>query len=72
MCCWFRHMFHKASPPGSSDSYVLPAMLPVLSSTPGSTRWAGPELGQHTEEVLTQVLGMRQEHIKELRAKGAI
>jgi crotonobetainyl-CoA:carnitine CoA-transferase CaiB-like acyl-CoA transferase len=65
-------MFHKATPPGSADTYVLPAMLPVLSKTPGSTRWAGPELGQHTEEVLTQELGMTKEQIEALRAKGAI
>ena len=29
----------------------MPAMLPVLSATPGSTRWAGPDLGEHTDEV---------------------
>jgi len=33
-----RGMFHKASPPGGGRAMTLPAMLPVLSKTPGSTR----------------------------------
>jgi formyl-CoA transferase len=30
----------------------LPAVVPKLSATPGGTRWLGPELGEHTVEVL--------------------
>ena len=30
---------------------TLPAMVPVLSATPGATLWAGPALGEHTDEV---------------------
>jgi crotonobetainyl-CoA:carnitine CoA-transferase CaiB-like acyl-CoA transferase len=33
----------------------LPAISPKLSETPGSTKWLGPELGAHTEEVLSQL-----------------
>jgi formyl-CoA transferase len=33
----------------------LPAISPKLSETPGSTKWLGPELGAHTEEVLLQL-----------------
>eukprot|EP00955_Chlamydomonas_euryale_P075336 362289-Chlamydomonas_euryale.AAC.11 len=57
---------------GSATGYVVPAMLPVLSETPGSTRWAGPELGQHTDAVLAAELGMGGAELAELRAKGAI
>ena len=32
--------------------------FPKLSDTPGEVRWAGPELGEHTDEVLTDVLGL--------------
>lgn len=47
--------------------------LPVrLSETPGSIREPAPELGQHTEEVLLDVLGYDWERITELRKKGAI
>ena len=47
-------------------------MLPVLGGTPGSTRWAGPELGQHTDEVLREELGMDEAEIAALRERGAI
>jgi len=30
----------------------LPGIVPKLSDTPGDIDWVGPELGQHTEEVL--------------------
>lgn len=33
----------------------LPAISPKLSETPGETKWLGPELGEHTEEVLSQL-----------------
>ncbi len=35
-------------------------------------RWAGPELGEHTEAVLTEELGYSQEKIQALRDIGAI
>ncbi len=47
--------------------------LPVgLSKTPGSVRTLGPELGQHTEEVLTETLGYTWEQVVELKEQGAI
>jgi crotonobetainyl-CoA:carnitine CoA-transferase CaiB-like acyl-CoA transferase len=54
------------------EEFTLPAMLPVMGSTPGSTRWAGPELGQHTEEVLRDELGLAADEIQRLRDCGAI
>jgi hypothetical protein len=66
---------------GSSDSsaadigsreVVMPAILPVMSSTPGSTRWAGAALGHHTEEVLRGELGLADAEITRLRGLGAI
>jgi crotonobetainyl-CoA:carnitine CoA-transferase CaiB-like acyl-CoA transferase len=47
--------------------------LPVrLRETPGSVRLPAPELGQHTEEILLDVLGYGWERITELRERGAI
>ncbi len=47
--------------------------IPVgLSETPGSVRTAAPELGQHTEEVLLDVLGWDWDRISELRDKEVI
>jgi crotonobetainyl-CoA:carnitine CoA-transferase CaiB-like acyl-CoA transferase len=47
--------------------------LPVgLSRTPGSVRSLGPELGQHTEEILVETLGYTWEQVGELKEQGAI
>ncbi len=47
--------------------------LPVrLSKTPGSVRALGPELGQHTEEILVDVLGYSWDDVGELKTQGAI
>ena len=47
--------------------------VPVrLSETPGSVRTPAPELGQHTEEVLTDLLGWDWDRIASLREKGVI
>lgn len=48
------------------------AVHPRLSATPGSTEWAGPELGQHTEEVLRSTLSLPDTDIAGLRAAGVI
>ncbi len=45
--------------------------FPKLSETPGSVRWTGPTLGEHTDEVLGE-LGLDPARIAELRAKGVI
>jgi crotonobetainyl-CoA:carnitine CoA-transferase CaiB-like acyl-CoA transferase len=47
--------------------------LPVrLSETPGSIRSPAPELGQHTEEILTELLGYSWDRVAELREAGVI
>ncbi|KAJ2956643.1 hypothetical protein NQZ79_g7542 [Umbelopsis isabellina] len=48
----------------------VPAVTPKLDTTPGSTEWAGPDLGQHTKQVLTEMLGLSDEEIKNLESEG--
>jgi len=50
----------------------IPAIIPKLSDTPGMTLWPGPELGAHTEEILSGMLEMSAEEIKKLREAGDI
>jgi formyl-CoA transferase len=49
----------------------LPAPAPRLSATPGATRWLGPALGAHTDEVLAE-LGLDAGQIAALRQHGAV
>ena len=49
----------------------MPAITPKLSATPGVTRWLGPALGQHTDEVLRE-LGYSDEAISALRQGGVL
>ncbi|GIL52297.1 hypothetical protein Vafri_8210 [Volvox africanus] len=67
-----RGMIQAAPPPSGGPPVTMPALLPVLSATPGGTRWAGPELGEHTEEVLRGELGLGDQDLAALRAAGAI
>jgi formyl-CoA transferase len=49
----------------------LPAIVPKLSATPGRTRWLGPKLGAHTDEVLAEI-GYDEAQRNHLRAAGVI
>ena len=47
--------------------------VPVrLSATPGSVRTPSPTLGQHTEQVLQQMLGKSEAEIADLRKAGVL
>lgn len=48
----------------------IPAVTPKLDTTPGSTEWAGPDLGQHTEQVLSEMLGLSPDEIQKLEGEG--
>ncbi len=50
---------------------VFPGVVPKLSENPGRTRWLGPELGEHTDEVLAE-LGYSAAETDDLRAEGVI
>ena len=60
-----QHLFKDGTP------VKLPAVTPKLSETPGGTRWIGPELGEHTHEVLA-ALGYSAEQIAALREDGVL
>lgn len=53
------------------QSVKLPAIVPKLSGTPGRTRWLGPKLGEHTDEVL-DAIGYDAQRRAELRSEGVI
>ncbi|WP_433868632.1 CaiB/BaiF CoA transferase family protein [Saccharopolyspora sp. CA-218241] len=50
---------------------AFPGVVPKLAEEPGGTRWLGPELGAHTDEVLAE-LHRSPADITRLRAEGVI
>lgn len=65
-----REMFLSARLPDGKP-FKMPGIVPKLSETPGSADWIGPELGEHTSELL-QALGYSTERIAALRENGAV
>jgi crotonobetainyl-CoA:carnitine CoA-transferase CaiB-like acyl-CoA transferase len=47
-------------------------IVPTIPEGPGRIRWPGPDLGQHTEEVLSGLLGLGARDLQALRDAGAI
>ena len=57
---------------GATRSVRFPGVVPLLPASPGEVRDAGPEVGQHTEEILAELLGRTPEQRTELEALGVI
>ena len=56
---------------GDGKTLKLPGIVPKLSETPGSTKWIGPALGEHTAEVLG-ALGYSEDEQREMKRRGVI
>jgi len=46
--------------------------FPVLEGVDSQPKWAGPDLGDHTDEVLSKNLGLTVAEIDKLRNEGII
>jgi crotonobetainyl-CoA:carnitine CoA-transferase CaiB-like acyl-CoA transferase len=51
---------------------LMPTAIPFFSRTPGKVWGAGPQIGEHGDEILKSVLGYSDEKIERLRADGVI
>ncbi len=58
--------------PDTGEQVIVPAPVPRLSETPGTIRSLGPKLGEHTDEILREIIGLDDDAIAALRAKKAI
>ena len=67
---WARDMIDAQVLPDGTP-IELPGIVPKLSGTPGQTRWVGPELGEHTREVLASI-GIVGDDFKRLQDAGVI
>jgi len=66
-----RNAFDEVELPDGA-SLKITGVFPRFSETPGTTRWPGPELGVHTDEVLSDILGLDPTAIAELRKNGVV
>jgi crotonobetainyl-CoA:carnitine CoA-transferase CaiB-like acyl-CoA transferase len=51
---------------------AMQGIAPRLSETPGRVAWAGPALGEHTDTVLGDRLGLGPAEIADLRRRGIV
>ena len=51
---------------------VVPSPLPKLSKTPGEIKTLGPRLGEHNNEIYSNLLGVPPVTLSKLKAKGVI
>ena len=50
----------------------IPGVVPKFSETPGSIRQIAPDLGEHTDEILKDIIGLDDESIAKLKEKKVI
>ncbi|WMS43427.1 CaiB/BaiF CoA-transferase family protein [Acuticoccus sp. MNP-M23] len=53
-------------------SLKMQNVAPRLSETPGHIRHAGPDLGEHNDAVLKDILGMADDKLADLKSRGII
>ncbi len=58
--------------PGERKTVRFPGIVPKLSQTPGATRWLGPALGAHNDEIYRGLLQLSPDRIEELKREGVI
>lgn len=60
----------------NDHNFVAPVLhagvVPHFKESPGSIRWPGPEIGEHTDEVLRSLAGLSTDEIDALRIEGVV
>ncbi len=57
---------------GEAETVLFPGVVPKLAQQPGRVRWLGPELGEHTVDVLTGLLELSSAEISALRDRKVV
>jgi formyl-CoA transferase len=65
-----RGMIEQAALPDGTP-VKIPGVAPKMGLTPGGTRWLGPRLGEHTDEVLRE-LGYDAGKLRDLKSRGVV
>lgn len=50
----------------------IPAYTPKMEKTPGRTKWLGPALGEHNDDIYKELLALEPERITELKTRQII
>jgi len=58
--------------PDSGETIIVPRTIPNMSVTPGRIKHLGPKLGEHTDEILRDLLDMDDAEIEDLHNKYVI
>jgi crotonobetainyl-CoA:carnitine CoA-transferase CaiB-like acyl-CoA transferase len=56
----------------SAGTIKMPAVIPRLSNSPGRVRWPGRAIGEDTDAILSENLGMTRDQLTSLRKGGVI
>ena len=67
---WRRH-YREASHPRRGETFLESTRM-ILSETPGGPQGPGPDLGEHTDLVLSEFLGLSAADIETYRAAGVL
>src|SRR5882757_5285609 len=65
----FRGMVREVADP-KLGPVLKGGVVPHIPEQPGQVRWAGPDVGEHSEEILSEILGMDRAMIEQLQEKG--
>jgi formyl-CoA transferase len=56
----------------TEEAVTFPGVVPKLEQMPGEMRWPGPDLGAHTAEVLTGIVGLTETELNELAERRVV
>jgi len=59
-------------PEPTLGAVTMAGIVPKLSATPGSVRWAGHAVGQDTRSVLSERLGLSDDDLERLKSDGVV
>jgi formyl-CoA transferase len=57
---------------GRPETVTFPGIVPKLEQLPGRVAWLGPELGEHTDEILRGLLKLTDSDMAKLRAERVV
>jgi formyl-CoA transferase len=57
---------------GIPEAVTFPGIVPKLDQLPGRVNWLGPELGEHTDQILSGLLNLGEHEIAGLRAERIV